>query len=133
MRTKVTIELFKHVQNIQLMCFACVEDENWICDDVSTNIMKLGGEKNNDYDAALSESTSRRITSPSRTQLTQIVFTSSSDEANETFIDVNVIDQSYDLPTNKIRTKESAISSSIDADDNHDYFHTTIQNNHHQL
>ena len=115
------------------MCFACVEDENWICDDVSTNIMKLGGEKNNDYDAALSESTSRRITSPSRTQLTQIVFTSSSDEANETFIDVNVIDQSYDLPTNKIRTKESAISSSIDADDNHDYFHTTIQNNHHQL
>ena len=90
MRTKVTIELFKHVQNIQLMCFACVEDENWICDDASTNIMKLGGEKNNDYDAALSDSTSRRITS---------VFTSSSDEANETFIDVNVIDQSYDLPT----------------------------------
>ena len=73
MRTKVTIELFKHVQNIQLMCFACVEDENWICDDVSTNIMKLGGEKNNDYDAALSESTSRRITSPSRTQLTSFL------------------------------------------------------------
>ena len=76
-RYKVTIELFKHVQNIQLMCFANVDDENWIYDDASINIMKLsammslvtclrlhssnctdgndGGKKNNDYDAALSD------------------------------------------------------------------------------
>ena len=80
-------------------------------------------------------SKSRGMNSPSRTQLSRIVFSSSSDEENETFDEVSVVDQSYELPTNEINnnstnnienTEESAINWSSDDDDNDDYFDRDI-------
>ncbi len=80
-------------------------------------------------------SKSRGMNSPSRTQLSRIVFSSSSDEENEIFDEINVVDQSYELPTNEINnnstnnienTEESAINWSSDDDDNDDYFDRDI-------